>query len=106
MSVKLLPGMKKVFLYDEYENVKQHPINVNLFIEWLQSMIDSVPIENRDMVSIEFYFLDDDKYMLIYYLRLETDEELAKRQLQHDQAQEKKRAYELEKLAELKAKYE
>jgi hypothetical protein len=87
------------------------PSNLLKFADWLADKIDRIPEECRANSGFDVDREDDCDpssalSMRIYYYRLETDEEKAKREDSQKIRDEEKVASELRTLAYLKAKYE
>lgn len=83
--------------------------NAKQFLTWLSEKVNSVPLEYQDEVI--FYLDARNEYdmcyptLSIYYNRLETDEEEAKREIDEDYRRKQQVERDLRLLAVLKAKY-
>lgn len=86
------------------------PTKAPAFFAWFKEKIDPVPEEFKSQTRIVLEPLCSDDgvevHIVIFYERPENEAEIARREQRLLEQAERHRAYELQKLAELKEKYE
>ena len=112
MVTKNTPARRtvRVNVLDLEEGSSQWPPEPLLeFASWVGKLVSSVPIEHLASARIEFgSSVSHDMGMVtleVWYYRPETDAEMQAREVEEQQAAVARRAKELRRLADLRAKY-
>lgn len=112
-EINMLPNMLRITVADLVRDDEEWPPTGAIqYLEWFAEKIESIPPEHRATAQIEISSInqwdekDSDPRILIFYTRLETDEEMAIRDGKERLKQEERIAADLRTLASLKARYE
>jgi hypothetical protein len=99
----------EVFRNDKYEGKDWPSDNAFEFIEWFNEKISSIPEEFRESATIDILPGYGDcpvTSIEIYYKRPETEDEIKEREFKAQKIAEIEKFMELNKLEQLKKKYE